>query len=104
MKLYEDYTQTLDSWNITSNLKLEDDGRFSYDETWADYTNATVGGIVEGSWRREGDAIILHPHSVEGTIGRWVVGQERRAVERGDILDFGNGFKLHVPPERDLPP
>ena len=32
MKFYEDNSQS-DGWGLTSTLKLEDDGRFRYDET-----------------------------------------------------------------------
>lgn len=101
MKFYEDYAQSPDGWNITSTLELEDDGRFHYDETWTDYTNATIGVTVEGSWRREADAILLHPLRVEGAVGSWVVGQERKGVERGDTLDFGGWLTLRVSPERE---
>jgi hypothetical protein len=101
MKLYEDYTQSPDGWNISSSLELEDDGRFLYDETWTDYTNATIGVTVEGNWRREAGAIVLHPLRVEGAVGSWVVGQERKGVEQGDSLRFGGWLTLHVPPERE---
>jgi hypothetical protein len=101
MKFYEDNSQSSDGWNITSTLELEDDGRFSYDETWTDYTNATIGVAVEGSWRREAGAIVLHPLKVEGEVGEWVVGQERKGVERGDILDLGGSLTLRVQPERE---
>ena len=100
MKLYEDYSQSPDGWNISSTLELEDDGRFCYDETWTDYTNATIGVTVEGSWRREAGAIILHPLSVEGAVGSWVVGQERKGAERGDTLDFGGSLTLRLSPDR----
>jgi hypothetical protein len=101
MKLYEDYTQSPDGWNISSSLELMDDGRFLYDETWTDYTNATVGVTVEGGWRREVGAVVLHPLRVEGAVGSWVVGQERQGVERGDTLDFRGSLTLHVPPDRE---
>ncbi|HJR08112.1 MAG TPA: hypothetical protein VJ842_12700 [Pyrinomonadaceae bacterium] len=102
MKLYEDYSQSPDGWNITSTLELEDDGRFHYDETWTDYTNATVGVTVEGSWRREVGAIVLRPLRVEGAVGSWVVGQERKGIERGDTLDVGGALTLRlVPPDRE---
>jgi hypothetical protein len=101
MRTYEDYSQSPDGWNITSTLELEDDGRFRYDETWTDYTNATIGVTVDGSWRREVGAIVFHPLRVEGSVGRWVVGQERKGVERGDTLDFGGWLTLRVSPERE---
>ncbi|MDX6270952.1 MAG: hypothetical protein QOD28_2175 [Acidobacteriota bacterium] len=102
MKLYEDYTQSPDGWNISSTLELEDDGRFRYDEMWTDYTNATIGVTVEGSWRREAGAVVLHPLKVEGAVGAWVVGKERKGVERGDTLDFGGALTLlRMPPERE---
>ncbi|HEX6625146.1 MAG TPA: hypothetical protein VF064_15650 [Pyrinomonadaceae bacterium] len=101
MRIYEDYAQSPDGWNITSTLKLEDDGRFQYQESWTDFTNATLGVTAEGSWRRDADAIVLHPLRVEGSVGGWESAKERKAVERGDILDFGGGLTLRIPPERE---
>jgi hypothetical protein len=103
MRLYEAYGQE-QGFNTESRLELDEGGQFRYDETWADYTNVSLGVTVKGRWRREGDAVILHPLSVQGAIGRWVVGQERRGVERGDTFDL-DGFKLRAPPERaeDMP-
>lgn len=101
MKLYEDYSQSPDGWNITSTLELGDDGQFRYDETWTDYTSATIGVTVDGGWRREVGAIVLHPLRVEGTVGSWVVGQERKGVELDDTLDFGGRLTLRVAPERE---
>jgi hypothetical protein len=103
MRIYEDYSQSPDGWNISSTLKLEDEGRFVYDETWTDYTNATIGGGAEGHWREEGGILVFLAESVEGSMYHpWVAGQEMEAVERGDRLDFGRGYKLRVPPEREL--
>jgi hypothetical protein len=101
MKLYDDNSQSPDGWNITSTLELEDDGRFYYDETWTDYTNATIGVTVEGNWRREVGGIVLHPRRVEGAGDMWVVGQERKGVERGDTLDFGGKLTLRLSPDRE---
>jgi hypothetical protein len=101
MKLYEDNSQSPDGWNVTSTLELEDDGRFRFDETWTDYTSAAVGVTVEGSWRREDGAVVLRPLRVNGEIGSWVVGQERKGGESGDTLDFGGSLTLRVAPERE---
>jgi hypothetical protein len=102
MMFYENYSQSPDGWNIASTLELEDDGRFCYDETWTDYTNATIGMTAEGTWRREAGALVLHPLRVEGAVGSWVAGQERKGVERGDTLDFGDSLTLlRVPPDRE---
>ena len=101
MKLYEDYSQSPDGWNITSTLKLEDDGRFQFEETWTDYTNATMGVLVEGIWRREVGAVTLHPLRVEGSVGSWLTGQERIGIQHGDTLDFGGRLILRVPPQRE---
>jgi len=103
MKIYKDNSQSPDGWNISSTLKLKDDGRFVYDETWTDYTNATIGGGAEGRWRGEGGILIFLAESVEGSMYHpWVAGQEMEAVERGDSLDFGRGYTLRIPPEREL--
>jgi hypothetical protein len=103
MRIYEDNSQSPDGWNITSTLKLEDDGRFIYDETWTDYTNATIGGGAQGRWRVEGGILVFLAESVEGSMYHpWVTGKEMEAVEQGDRLDFGRGYTLRIPPEREL--
>ncbi len=103
MRIYKDYSQSPDGWNIASTLKLEDDGQFVYDETWTDYTNATIGGGAEGRWRGEGATMVFLAERVEGSMYHpWVAGQEMEAVERGDRLDFGRGYTLRSPPEREV--
>ncbi len=57
MRIYQDESMATDVMNASSTLKLEDDGRFRYDETWTDYGGST-GVTVEGSWRRDGGAIV----------------------------------------------
>src|SRR5215204_4715299 len=103
MTTYVDYSQSPDGWSISSTLKLEDDGRFVYDEVWTDYTSATIGGGAEGRWRRDGEGLVFHAESVEGSMYHpWRVGREMEAVVRGDVLDFGGGVTLRVPPEREV--
>lgn len=102
MKIYEDNSGAgAIGWTKKeSALQLDDDGRFRYSELWGDYAGG--GGVtVEGTWKREGDAIVLLPLRVPWEIGEWVEGQERKGVERGDTLDFGDGFTLRVPPDRE---
>jgi len=100
MKIYEDNSGTIGGMNKESALQLDDDGQFRYSELWGDYAGGS-GVTIEGSWKREGDAIVLLPLRVPWGIGEWVEGQERKGVERGDTLDFGNGFTLRVPPDRE---
>ena len=103
MKTYVDYSQSPDGWNVSATLKLEDGGRFVYEEAWTDYTNASLYGGAEGRWRRDGGVIVFQAESVEGSMYfDWAAGQELRAVERGDALDFGRGRTLRVPPEREV--
>jgi hypothetical protein len=103
MKIYEDNSQSPDGWNIASTLTLEDDGHFVYDETWTDYTNATIGGGAEGRWHGEGATLVFLAERVEGSMYHpWVAGQEMEAVEQGDRLDFGRGYTLRTPPEREV--
>jgi hypothetical protein len=103
MKIYVDCSQSPDGWNIASTLKLKDDGWFIYDETWTDYTNATIGGEAEGRWRRVGEALVFLAEHVEGLMYFvWVVGEQLEAVERGGALDFGRGNVLRIPPEREV--
>jgi hypothetical protein len=101
VKLYEDNSQSPEGWNVTSTLELQDDGRFRFDETWTDYTGPGAGVTVEGGWRQEDGAVVLRPLRVNGEVGDWVVGQERKGVESGDTLDFGGSLTLRVAPERE---
>jgi hypothetical protein len=101
MKVYEDYSQA-QGLDTESTLKLGDDGRFSYEESWKDYTNVALYGGAEGRWRQDGDAVIFHTESADGTLPhRWAVGEELRAVEQGDTLVFPDGLMLRAPPERE---
>jgi hypothetical protein len=102
MKIYEDNSGSgATGWTKKeSALELEDDGRFCYSELWGDYAGSS-GVKIEGSWKREGDAIVLLPLRVPWEMDGWVEGQERKGTERGDTLDFGNGFTLSVPPDRE---
>ena len=103
MTIYEDYSQSPDGWNVTSTLRLEDDGRFSYEERWTDYTNASLYGGAEGRWRRDSGVVVFLAESVEGSMYHpWAAGQELKAVERGATLDFGGGCTLRIPPEREV--
>jgi hypothetical protein len=100
VKVYEDESKSADGMNIEMAIHLHDDGRFYYYEQWSDY--AGIGGVtVEGRWRHAGAALAFLPESMSGRNARWEVGRERRAFEVGDTLDFGIGFTLRVPPERE---
>jgi hypothetical protein len=102
MKLYELYTDSPNGWNIRRTLKLEDDGQFSYEEAWTDYTSAALYSGAEGRWRRGDGAVTFETERVEGTAPHpWAVGRELRGVERGDTLDFGDGYTLSRPPDRE---
>ena len=100
MKTYEDYSSSPDGWNVTATLTLEDDGRFSYQEGWTDYTNASLSGGAAGTWQRGHGVIVFHAEWVEGPMYfPWVAGKELKAIEVGDALDFAHGWRLRPPSE-----
>jgi len=100
VETYEDYSQSPDGWNVTSVLRLEDDGRFSYQEGWTDYTNASLSGGASGTWQRYPGVIVFRADWVEGPMFfPWVVGKELKALIKGDELDFAHGRTLHLPIE-----
>jgi hypothetical protein len=102
MKIYEDNSTSPDGWNVSSTLKLTDDGRFSYSEGWTDYTNASLSGGAAGTWRRGVRAIAFRVEEVYPPIYfPWVKGQELIARLRDGDLDFGNGWRL-CPPSTEL--
>ena len=83
MKTYEGYSSSPDGWNVTSNLELENDGRFSYSEGWTDYTNASLSGGAGGTWRRGPGVVIFHTERIYDPIYfPWEVGREMRAIVR----------------------
>jgi hypothetical protein len=103
MKQYVDYSQSPDGWNVSSMLELEDDGRFVYTEGWTDYTNASLYSGARGFWLRDGSLYIFQAESVEGLMYfPWKVGEELKAVGRERTLDFGQGWTLREPPEREV--
>jgi hypothetical protein len=84
LRIYEDCSQSPDGWKINPTLRLEGDGRFVYDELWADYTRAPVGGGAAGSWRQDGLVFLFHAERVEGPLYHpWVAGQELEARPGG---------------------
>src|SRR5215204_3143676 len=99
MKTYEGYSSSPDGWNVSSNLELENDGRFSYSEGWTDYTNASLSGGAGETWRRGPGVVIFHTERIYDPIYfPWEVGREVRAIVRdGDLLDFGRGWVLSPP-------
>jgi hypothetical protein len=105
VKIYEGYSSSPDGWNVSSTIELEDDGRFSYSEGWTDYTNASLSGGAEGTWRRDGgDIVFLAERIYDPIYFPLVPGGEARAVVRDDELDFGRGWKLSQPPTPPQPP
>lgn len=103
MKTYQSFGSSPDGWNVSSTLALGDDGRFSYSEGWTDYTNASLSGGAEGRWRRDGGVLVFEAEEVGGAMYfPWVVGKELDAVERKGALDFGGGWTLHEPGEREV--
>ncbi|MBV9924258.1 MAG: hypothetical protein JOZ96_04390 [Acidobacteria bacterium] len=103
MKTYDYYGSSPDGWNVSSALELEEDGRFSYSEGWTDYTNASLSGGAGGTWWRDGNVLVFRAERVYSPVYfPWAVGSELRAVEQGDALDFGNGWTLREPGEREI--
>jgi hypothetical protein len=101
MKIYEDYSQSLEGWNVTSTLQLEDDGRFFYSEGWTDYTNASLSGGAAGSWSRGVRVIVFRVDWVDGTMYfPWAQGQELIARLCDGALNFGRGWILRPPSPR----
>jgi hypothetical protein len=103
MTTYEDYSQSPDGWNVSATLTLEDDGRFAYTEGWTDYTNASLYGEAEGTWRWGVADIVFRAEQVEGSMYfPRQLGQEKTATERGNALVFECGWTLRRSPERKV--
>ena len=100
MKTYEYYGSSPDGWNVSGTLELEDDGQFGYSEGWTDYTNASLSGGAAGTWRREGNVLLFRVEKVYTPLYfPWASWSVLRAVERGDELDFGDGWTMSEPGE-----
>lgn len=103
MRIYEDH-RSPDEWSITSTLKLEDDGKFLYEERWTCYWG-NAGGGADGRWRQSGATIFLHTERAEGnTYLNLLPGHDRIAVEQGDIISFSEGltYRLRQKATREL--
>ncbi|HEX8720431.1 MAG TPA: hypothetical protein VF736_07365 [Pyrinomonadaceae bacterium] len=97
MKTYEYYGNSPDGWKVSGTLEVEGNERFGYSEGWTDYTNASLSGGATGTWRREGNVLLFRVEKVYTPIYfPWSVGGVLPAVERGDELDFGNGWTLSL--------
>jgi hypothetical protein len=106
MKTYEYYGDSPDGWKVSGTLKVEGNERFDYSEGMTDYTNASLSGGAVGTWRREGNVLLFRVEKVYTPIyfpwGAWSV---LRAEERGDELDFGDGWtmSLKTTPIKEIP-
>ena len=106
MKTYEYYGSSPDGWNVSGTLKVEGNERFDYSEGWTDYTNASLSGGAPGTWRRDGNVLFFRVEKVYPPIYfPWAVWSQLSAVERGDELDFGNGWTLSLKtiPIKEIP-
>lgn len=106
LKTYEYYGSSPDGWNVSGTLEVEDNERFGYSEGWTDYTNASLSGGATGTWHREGDVIFFRVEKVYTPVYfPWSPGGVLRAEERGDKLDFGNGWTLSLKliPIKEIP-
>lgn len=106
IKTYEYYGSSPDGWNVSGTLELEGDERFGYSEGQTDYTNASLSGGAAGTWRREGNVILFRVEKVYTPVYfPWSPGGVLPAEERGDTLDFGNGFTLSLKtiPIKEIP-
>ncbi|MFL6337227.1 MAG: hypothetical protein ACJ754_28340 [Pyrinomonadaceae bacterium] len=106
MKTYEYYGSSPDGWNVSGTLKVEGNERFDYSEGWTDYTNASLSGGATGTWRRDGNVLFFRVEKVYPPIYfPWAVWSQLSAVERGDELDFGNGWALSLKtiPIKEIP-
>lgn len=94
MRTYENLLQPVDEWFITSTLNLDDNGRFRYHEEWSCYAGST-NGKAEGKWLQTEEVVMLETEHLEGPLQlSLVVGEKFKALDRGDCLDFGNGFEM----------
>jgi hypothetical protein len=106
LKTYEYYGSSPDGWNVSGTLKVEGNERFDYSEGQTDYTNASLSGGAVGTWRREGNVLLFRVEKVYTPVyfpwGGWSV---LSAVERGDELDFGDGWTLSLKtiPIKEIP-
>jgi hypothetical protein len=101
MKIYEYYSYW-EEFDVTSVLKLNDNGRFSCVDNYSSYGGG-FGGEAQGVWRQSGDTVFLRAEHLEGTTRRqWAIGQEQQAVQSGDSLDFGQGFTMSLRHDKPL--
>ena len=96
MKKYTDYSHIVGEFEVEATLKIEDDGKFSYDEWWHCY-GASTGGEASGNWWKYGDKLYFHCDFKDGSLCLdWSAGETRTATEHKDELDFGPGFTMSL--------
>jgi hypothetical protein len=96
MRTYENLLLPVDEWYITSTLNLDHDGRFRYHESWDCYAGSTSGN-AEGTWRQTENVVVLETERIEGALRLdLAAGGKLTALDRGDCLDFGDGFIMSV--------
>lgn len=69
--------------------------------TYADSSQSPDGWNITSTLKHGDDRFLTE--CVEGSMyHQWVAGREREPVERSDTLDFGGGYRLRIPPEREV--
>jgi hypothetical protein len=97
MKTYEYYGSSPDGWNVSGTLKVDGDERFDYSEGQTDHTNASLSGGASGTWQRDGSAYLFRVEKVYTPLYfPWASWSVLRAEERGDTLDFDNGWTMSL--------
>lgn len=108
MRVYEDGSLWAQEFSIDATLKLADDGRFSYYESWHCY-GAGYGISAQGNWRQNGDEIVLSFETAgEGLYFGWTAGQKLTAIDRTDSIELGGNYTMSLsqdsPREPAAPP
>jgi hypothetical protein len=91
---YFDDSHYEQEYAILISLTLEDDGSFSYDESWSCY-GASTGGTANGVWWQSGDLLSFRCDYASGSFTlQWCEGCTLTATEKDGVLDFFNYFTM----------
>jgi len=104
MEVYFDDSRWAGESTIEATLKIEDDGRFSYDE-WAHSYGSSFSAQASGMWRQEGNMLFFDCEDADESLNfRWIVGQSVKAVKLDGEIELDGYFNMWLKQEESTPP
>lgn len=113
MKTYINDSLYAQEFSVEAALRVDDDGRFVYDESWSSY-GAAIGGRAKGVWWRYDGALFFRCDERDGALCfEWTAGETKKATEGDETIAFDyfemrskldEPVRIVEPPKRDEAP